>query len=81
MFAYNPSYPKSIATKEFYFLDTTRHAEETEFTINNTNVTGGANVVKGQVANYNKGFAARKALLGTSTTANCEIPHNRYSFF
>ena len=30
---------------------------------------------------YNKGFAARKALLGLSTIVNCEIPLNRYSFF
>ena len=33
------------------------------------------------VANYNKGFAARKLLLGTSDIVNCEIPLNRYSFF
>ena len=32
-------------------------------------------------ANYNKGFAARKALLGTSSTVNTEISLNRYSFF
>ena len=31
--------------------------------------------------NYNKGFAARKALLGTSVDVNCEIPLNRCSFF
>lgn len=30
---------------------------------------------------FNKGFSTRKALLGTSTTVNCEIPLNRYSFF
>ena len=81
MLEYNPSYAKSIGTNEFYFLDTTRHAQETEFTINNTNVTGGANVVKGRIANYDKGFAARKALLGLSAKVNCEIPLNRYSFF
>ena len=78
---YNPAYVKQTASNEFFYLDTTRHAEETEFTINNTNVTGGANVVKGRVANYNKGFALRKALLGTSTTVKTEIPLNRYSFF
>ena len=78
---YNPSYVKSVATNEFYYLDTTRHAERTEFTINNTGVTGGANVVKGRKANYNKGFAVRKALLGDSATVRCEIPLNRYSFF
>ncbi|CAH3194264.1 unnamed protein product, partial [Porites evermanni] len=32
-------------------------------------------------ANYNKGFAIRKALLGDSATVRCEIPLNRYSFF
>ena len=30
---------------------------------------------------YNKGFAQRKALLGTSSNVNVEIPLNRYSFF
>ena len=33
------------------------------------------------VANYNKGFASRKVLLGASAEVNCEIPLNRYSFF
>ena len=32
-------------------------------------------------AAYNKGFAQRKALLGTSSNVNVEIPLNRYSFF
>ena len=32
------------------------------------------------VANYNKGFALRKVVLGTSSTVNTEIPLNRYSF-
>ena len=32
-------------------------------------------------ANYNKGFAARKALLGLSATVSTEIPLNRYGFF
>lgn len=31
--------------------------------------------------NYNKGFVARKALLGVTATANTEISLNRYSFF
>ena len=78
---YNPSYVESVATDEFYYLDKTRNAERSEFTINNTNVTGGANVVKGRDANYNKSFAVRKVLLGNSATVRCEIPLNRYSFF
>ena len=32
-------------------------------------------------AAYNKGFAQRKVLLGTSSNVNVEIPFNRYSFF
>lgn len=32
-------------------------------------------------ARYNKGFSARKALLGVSATVNTEISLNRYSFF
>ena len=78
---YNPSYVESVGTNEFYYLDTSRHADRTEFTINNTNVTGGADVVKGRRAEYNKGFAVRKALLGDSETVRCEILLNRYSFF
>ena len=81
MLEYNPSYVESVATNEFYHLDKTRNAERSEFTVNNTGVTGGANVVKGRNANYNKGFALRKALLGDSATVRCEIPLNRYSFF
>ena len=40
-----------------------------------------ATVVASDNADYNKGFAARKTLLGLSTDVNCEIPLNRYSFF
>ena len=62
---YSPSYAESTATNEFFFLDTNRHAEE-----------------RPAQANYNnQGFAIRKALLGTSSTVNTEIPLNRYSFF
>ena len=32
-------------------------------------------------ANYNKGFATRKLLLGTSSIVTRELPLNRYSFF
>lgn len=48
----------------FFYLDTSRHAEE-----------------RVAQANYNKGFAERKKLLGTSNIVNTEIPLNRYSFF
>ena len=89
LLGYNPSYAESIGTNSFYFLDTTRHAKETKFTkrqvahrrnaANNTDEAG--EMLDDVVANYNKGFAARKALLGLSSKVNCEIPLNRYSFF
>ena len=59
---------------EFFFLDTSRNAEEWEFEVSGTN-----QLAKRRAA-YNKGFALRKALLGTSSTVNTEIPLNRYSF-
>ena len=86
---YNPSYVESVATNEFYYLDTTRHAERNKYTkrqvthrrnaANNTDEAG--EMLDDVVANYNKGFAIRKVLLGDSATVRCEIPLNRYSFF
>ena len=62
---YSPIYIETTGTNEFFYLDIARHAEERV----------------AQAANYNKGFAVRKALLGTSATVSTEIPLNRYSFF
>ena len=62
---YSPSYASSTGTNEFYYLDTSRAAEERP----------------AQAANYNKGFASRKLLLGTSSIVTSELPLNRYSFF
>ena len=86
---YNPSYVESVATNEFYYLDTTRHAERSKSTIRQVthrrNVANNADdageMLDDVVANYKKGFALRKALLGDSATVRCEIPLNRYSFF
>ena len=72
---YSPSYAESVATNEFFYLDTTRNANRAEFALNATPVVTGRN------ANYNKGFALRKVILGDSATVHCEIPLNRYSFF
>ena len=80
---YNPSYAKSIGTNEFHFLDTTRNAEEIKYQKQDFPHQGGGNgdVLEDVNTTYNKGFAARKALLGTSVIVNCKIPLNRYSFF
>ena len=53
---YNPSYAQSVATNEFYFLDTTRAAEE-----------------RTAQATYNKGFHARKLLLGASNISHSKL--------
>ena len=86
---YNPSYVESIGTNEFYYLDTTRHAEKNQFTkrqvthrrnaANNADEAG--EMLDAVVANYNKGFALRRALIGNSLKISCEIPLNRYYFF
>ena len=81
---YNPSYAKSVGTNEYYFLDTSRHANGTKYArlnVRNAAGDGQSSVAEGDNANYNKGFAARKLLLGASSEVNCEIPLNRYSFF
>ena len=62
---YSPSYASSTGTNEFYYLDTSRAAEERP----------------AEDDTYNKGFASRKLLLGTSSIVTRELPLNRYSFF
>ena len=86
---YNPSYVESVGSNEFYYLDTSRHAEKNKYTKrqvthrrNAANTADDAGeMLDDVVANYNKGFAVRKVLLGDSATVRCEIPLNRYSFF
>ena len=63
------------ASNEFFFLDTSRNAEEREFEVS------GKNQLAKRRAAYNKGFALQKALLGTSSTVNTEITLNLYSLF
>ena len=86
---YNKSYADSVATNEFYFLDTSRSANKNKFIRRNVD---GRQTVAGNVGanglmldnvsgTYNEGFSKRKYLLGTSEIVHCEIPLNRYSFF
>ena len=72
---YSPAYAEKTATNKFFYFDKSRSAEEQEFEVSGTN-----QLAKRRAA-YNKGFALRKALLGTSSTVNNEIPLNPYSFF
>ena len=62
---YNSSYSKSVGTNEFYFLDTTTHADEAKYNTTRVAHTGQAGNQPAQLVeednpNYNKGFAARK---------------------
>ena len=86
---YNKSYANSVATNEFYYLDTSRSANKNRFirkeVTHRRNTAGNADVAGLMIDNtsttFNEGFSKRKALLGTSSTVHCEIPLNRYSFF
>ena len=86
---YNKLYADSVATNEFYFLDTSASANKNRFTRRNVshrrNTVNDADeqglMLDNTPASYNERFAKRKALLGTSSTVHCEIPLNRYSFF
>ena len=75
MLEYDTQYADSIASNEFYFLDTSINPSADEFMVSGTN-----QLAKRRPA-FNKGFAIRKEVLGTSSIVNCEIPLNRYSFF
>ena len=86
---YNPSYAKSVGTNEYYFPDTSRQANTSKYIRRNVehvrnNADNGYEIRSlpdKDNLNYNKGFAARKVLLGASAEVNCEIPLYRYSFF
>ena len=86
---YNPSYAKSVGTNEYYFPDTSSHADSNKYlkrqVTHRRNAADDADeaglMIDDVTKNYNKGFAARKLLLGASAEVNCEIPLNRYSFF
>ena len=66
---YSQGYVKSQGTNEFFYIDTNRHAQELYDGYYAADYVRVA--LRGHYrleANYNKGFAARKALLGTSST-------------
>ena len=72
---YDTQYADSIASNEFYFLDISINPSADEFMVSGTN-----QLAKRRPA-FNKGFAVRKEVLGTSSIVNYEVPLNRYSFF
>lgn len=75
MLEYSPTYADSVASNEFYFLDTSINPSADEFMVS------GTNQLAKRSPTINKGFAIRKEVLGILSIVNCEIALNRYSFF
>ena len=67
---YRLSYANKTAINEFFFLDTSRNAEELEFEVSGTN-----QLAKRRAA-YNKGFALRKALFKRRAVHSHEVLQN-----
>ena len=89
MLEFNTSYVETIATNEFYYLDTSNSPNRNKYLTRQ--VQHGRNSADNGWAprlfidnvntTYNEGFDKRKKQLENSRTVNCEIPLNRYSFF
>ena len=86
---YSPGYAQSTGTNEFFHLDTSCNADQRKYTTRNVthrrnadnNADEAGPMLMDENPNYNKGFAERKLLLGTSSVVTRELPLNRYSFF
>ena len=72
---YSKSYSDTLGQSMFHYVDTATGAVSNEF------VADAANHIATRNANYNAGFARRKALLSAGATANITLPLNRYGFF
>ena len=86
---FDTSYSETIATNEFYYLDTRRYpinkkylTRQVQHGRNNANTDWEARLFIDKENNrYNEGFDKRKKKLYNSSIVNCEIPLNRYSLF
>ena len=86
---YSHSYAESIGTNELYYLDKTNSpnrnkcvTRQVQHGRNNANTGWTPRIfIENEDPTYNEGFDGRKKQLGNSSTVNCEIPLNRYSFF
>ena len=86
---FDTSYSETIATNEFYYLDTTKYPNRNKYSTRRVQhaINDAANAwmprlfIEKENTTYNEGFKKRKKQLGNSRNVNCEIPLNRYSFF
>ena len=77
---YSKGYSESQGKNEFFYLDTVRNTGINKVGTLNIDAGGGAVAIP-IAANYNSGFAVRKAQLVDNAVVNAQIPLNRYSFF
>ena len=86
---FDTSYAETIASNEFYYLDTTNSPNRSKYLTrqvqhgrNNANNGWTPRIfIENENTTYNEGFDKRKKQLGNSSIVNCEIPLNRYSLF
>ena len=86
---FDTSYSETVATNEFYYLDTTRYPINNKYLTrqvqhgrNNANTDWELRLFIDKENNrYNEGFDKRKKKLFNSKIVNYEIPLNRYSLF
>ena len=89
MLSYKPSYAETIASNEFYYLDTTINPNNLKYLSKRVqhvrNIADNAwdprVMLENEDSTFNAGFKERKDILGNSSIVNCEIPLNLYSFF
>ena len=86
---FDTSFAESVASNEFYFLDTTNSPNRNKYLTrqvqhgrNNDNTGWTPRIfIENENTSYNAGFDKRKKQLENSRILNCEIPLNRYSLF
>ena len=86
---FDTSYLETVASNEFYFLDTTNSPNRNKYLTrqvqhgrNNDNNGWTPRIfIENENTTYNVGFDKRKKQLKNSRIVNCEIPLNRYSLF
>ena len=89
MLKFDTSYAETIASNEFYYLDTTNSPNRNKYLRrqvqhgrNNANTGWTPRIfIENENTSYNEGFDKRKKQLGNFRNVNCEIPLNRYSLF
>ena len=80
---FSKSYTDTVGPSMFFYPDTATGAVGQKYTTLAIPIAAGADVnrIPTDNADYNYGFAQRKALLSAAATVNTIVPLNRYGFF